>query len=219
MDGLNAAAVGEAVARARPDVIVHQMTAIAVGHAGKADMKHMDRWFTGTNRLRSEGTDHRPRFEADQRERDELAERFFDAFREGDVDRLTALLAADVQMVADSGGKAPMWGRGIIAGAGNVARIIASLIGPFARTGGIVEPHQVNGQPGAILRDRAGRIVNVLMLDILDGQVQAIHTVLNPDKLSHVGPVADGWAVLRETTSRRRAEGAGGSEPGVGGLV
>ena len=58
MDGLDAASVGEAVARARPDVIVHQMTAIGVGHAGKADMKHMDRWFAGTNRLRAEGTDH-----------------------------------------------------------------------------------------------------------------------------------------------------------------
>jgi nucleoside-diphosphate-sugar epimerase len=58
MDGLDAAAVGEAVARARPDVLVHQMTAIAVGHAGKPDMKHMDRWFAGTNRLRAEGTDH-----------------------------------------------------------------------------------------------------------------------------------------------------------------
>jgi nucleoside-diphosphate-sugar epimerase len=58
MDGLDAASVGEAVAKARPDVIVHQMTAISVAHAGKADMKHMDRWFAGTNRLRTEGTDH-----------------------------------------------------------------------------------------------------------------------------------------------------------------
>ncbi|XRQ15148.1 NAD-dependent epimerase/dehydratase family protein [Actinomadura welshii] len=58
MDGLDAGSVGEAVATARPDVIVHQMTAIAVAHAGKPDMKHMDRWFAGTNRLRTEGTDH-----------------------------------------------------------------------------------------------------------------------------------------------------------------
>ncbi|MEV6489109.1 NAD(P)-dependent oxidoreductase [Actinoplanes sp. NPDC051633] len=58
MNGLDAASVGEAVARARPDVIVHQMTAISVTHAGKADLKHMDRWFAGTNRLRTEGTDH-----------------------------------------------------------------------------------------------------------------------------------------------------------------
>ena len=58
MDGLDAVSVGEAVAVAQPDVIVHQMTAISVAHAGKADMKHMDRWFATTNRLRTEGTDH-----------------------------------------------------------------------------------------------------------------------------------------------------------------
>jgi nucleoside-diphosphate-sugar epimerase len=58
MDGLDAASVGEAVAEAQPDVIVHQMTAIAPGHAGKPDFKHMDRWFGPTIRLRTEGTDH-----------------------------------------------------------------------------------------------------------------------------------------------------------------
>ncbi|WP_329092271.1 NAD(P)-dependent oxidoreductase [Actinomadura citrea] len=58
MDGLDAAAVGEAVAAARPDVVVHQMTAISMAHAGKPDIKHPDRWFAKTNRLRTEGTDH-----------------------------------------------------------------------------------------------------------------------------------------------------------------
>jgi nucleoside-diphosphate-sugar epimerase len=58
MDGLDAASVGEAVAKATPDAIVHQMTAISPGHAGKPDMKHFDRWFSITNRLRTEGTDH-----------------------------------------------------------------------------------------------------------------------------------------------------------------
>jgi nucleoside-diphosphate-sugar epimerase len=58
MDGLDAVSVGEAVAEARPDAIVHQMTAISVAHAGKPDMKHMDRWFATTDRLRTEGTDH-----------------------------------------------------------------------------------------------------------------------------------------------------------------
>jgi nucleoside-diphosphate-sugar epimerase len=58
MDGLDAMSVGEAVAKARPDAIVHQMTAISVAHAGKPDLKHFDRWFGGTNRLRTEGTDH-----------------------------------------------------------------------------------------------------------------------------------------------------------------
>ncbi|NUU21984.1 MAG: NAD(P)-dependent oxidoreductase [Streptomycetaceae bacterium] len=58
MDGLDAASVGEAVAKARPEAIVHQMTAISPTHAGKADFKHMDRWFAPTIRLRTEGTDH-----------------------------------------------------------------------------------------------------------------------------------------------------------------
>src|SRR3954465_12559735 len=58
MDGLDAVSVGEAVAKARPDAIVHQMTAISPGHAGKPDVKHMDRWFAPTIRLRTEGTDH-----------------------------------------------------------------------------------------------------------------------------------------------------------------
>ncbi len=58
MDGLDAVSVGEAVAKARPDVIVHQMTAISVAHAGKPDFRHFDRWFAATSRLRTEGTDH-----------------------------------------------------------------------------------------------------------------------------------------------------------------
>jgi nucleoside-diphosphate-sugar epimerase len=58
MDGLDAASVGEAVAAAQPDTIVHQMTAISTAHAGKPNLKHMDRWFATTNRLRTEGTDH-----------------------------------------------------------------------------------------------------------------------------------------------------------------
>ena len=58
MDGLDAISVAQAVAAARPDVVVHQMTAISAAHAGKPDLKHMDRWFASTNRLRTEGTDH-----------------------------------------------------------------------------------------------------------------------------------------------------------------
>jgi nucleoside-diphosphate-sugar epimerase len=58
MDGLDAVSVGEAVAAARPDAIVHQMTALSAAHAGKPDLKHPDRFFATTIRLRSEGTDH-----------------------------------------------------------------------------------------------------------------------------------------------------------------
>jgi RNA polymerase sigma-70 factor (ECF subfamily) len=67
-----------------------------------------------------------------------------------------------------------------------------------------VEPHHVNGQPGAIFRDRGGKVVNTWALDILDGQIQTIRTVINPDKLAHVGPVADAWTVLDEVARGRR---------------
>ncbi|REF00808.1 RNA polymerase sigma-70 factor [Thermomonospora umbrina] len=153
-------------------------------------------------RARRHMDEGRPRFEADRREREELAERFFDAFKEGDLDGLRELLAADVQMVGDGGGKSPQWKP--ITGAGNVARILAAIVPPFVRIGGVVEAHQVNGQPGAILRDRDGKILNTLALDILDGRVQTIRTILNPDKLAHMGPVADAWAILREANRARR---------------
>jgi RNA polymerase sigma-70 factor, ECF subfamily len=145
----------------------------------------------------------RPRFEADRREREALAGRFFDAFREGDVDGLRELLAADAQLVGDSGGKAPLWGAGIF-GADNVARLLASIVTPFRQIGGVVEPHEVNGQPSAIFRDQDGKVVNTWTLDILDGRIQTIRAVLNPDKLGHVGPVADAWAVVREAQRTRR---------------
>jgi RNA polymerase sigma-70 factor (ECF subfamily) len=147
----------------------------------------------------------RPRFEADRREREEIAKRFFDAVREGDVDELVELLAADVKIVGDSGGKAPQWGRGVF-GAANVSRVLAAMVPAFLRIGAVVEPHELNGELGAIIRDRDGKVFNTLTLDVLDGRVQTIRAVLNPDKLRHLGPVADGWAVLREANEARRSE-------------
>ena len=145
----------------------------------------------------------RPRFEADRRERDELASRFFDALREGDVEGLRELLAADASMVGDGGGKAPQWARAI-SGAENVARVLASMLPSLIQMGVEVDPHEVNGQPGAIFRYRDGKVLNTWTLDVLDGRIQTIRSVQNPDKLGHVGPVADAWAVLREVKQARR---------------
>jgi RNA polymerase sigma-70 factor, ECF subfamily len=146
----------------------------------------------------------RPRFDADRREREELAARFFDALREGDVDGLRELLAADVQMTADSGGKAPQWGKGAF-GQEHVARLLGSFFPWLSEIDVTFEQHELNGQPGAIFRDRDGRVLNTWTVDILDGRIQAIRTMLNPEKLGHVGPVADAWALLREATDARRS--------------
>jgi len=149
-------------------------------------------------RLMDEG---RPRFDVDRHERDELAARFFDAVTVGDVDELRELLAADVEVYGDGGGKAPQWMR-VVVGLDNVARMFAGLGQRFAGAGLTVDRHQVNGQPGAIFRDSSGQVINVMTLDVLDGRVQVIRSVINPDKLHHLGPVADAWALMRETPPR-----------------
>lgn len=146
---------------------------------------------------------NQPRFEADPRKREELARRFFTAFADGDVQGLHELLASDAQLISDSGGRAPQWGEGV-AGAEKVARLLASLGGPFGQAGGVVVPHQVNGQPGAIFRSREGKVINTWTLEIGEAGVQVIRTVLNPEKLRHMGEVADAAAVLRDTLRTRQ---------------
>ena len=154
-------------------------------------------------RARRHMDDGRPRFEADRREREELATRFFEALRDGDVDGLRELLAADVQMVGDGGGKAPALAKAVI-GADNVARVLASNYPLLAKIDATVQPREVNGQPGAIIRDRNDKIVGTMTLDILGGRIQTIRSVVNPDKLGHLGPVADAWAMAGEVKQARR---------------
>jgi RNA polymerase sigma-70 factor, ECF subfamily len=148
----------------------------------------------------------RPRFEADRSERERLAARFFDALRDGHVDRLQDLLAADVQLAGDAGGKVPALAR-TITGADKVTRLLASFLPLLVRVNVMFEPRDVNGQPGAIFRDREGKVLFTLALDVLDGQIQTIRSVSNPDKLGHLGPVADAWAISREVTRARRSGG------------
>ena len=144
----------------------------------------------------------RPRFEADRRERAELAARFFGALRDGDVDGLRDVLAADVQMVGDGGGKGPALVKPVI-GAANVSRVLGSVFPLLARVGADLETRELNGQPGAIVRDRDGNVIGTMTLDVLGGRIQAVRSVVNPDKLAHLGPTGDAWAVTREVRQAR----------------
>ncbi len=152
-------------------------------------------------RARRHMEEGRPRFQADRREREELAARFFDALRDGDVDGLRELLAADVQVIGDGGGKAPQWKPMI--GPERVAQALAASVPPVLRIGGVIERHEVNGHPGAIFRDRDGKVLVTMALDVLEGRIQTIRSVINPDKLRHVGPVGDALAVIREANRAR----------------
>ncbi|MEV8366353.1 RNA polymerase sigma-70 factor [Streptomyces niveus] len=145
----------------------------------------------------------RRRFAADREERQELAARFFDALKDGDVEGLQDLLAADVQLVGDGGGKAPQLSRAVNGPVG-VSRLLGKGFRWLLRVEVAMEPHEVNGQPGAIFRDRDGNVLQVLALDVLDGRIQTIRIVTNPEKLAHLGPVGDVWAVEREVRQARR---------------
>ncbi|MCC3302703.1 RNA polymerase sigma-70 factor [Arthrobacter sp. zg-Y895] len=139
----------------------------------------------------------RTRFAADRTEHSELAARFFDALRDGDIAGLQKVLASDVSMVGDGGGNAPQLARPII-GAANVARLLAAVFPRMVRLDITIEQHEINRQPGAIVRDRDGRVLTTVVLDMLDGRIQAIRSVINPDKLRHLGAVADAWELNRE---------------------
>ncbi|TQL69025.1 RNA polymerase sigma-70 factor (ECF subfamily) [Nocardioides albertanoniae] len=154
------------------------------------------------SRARRHMDDGKTRFEADRRKRAELADRFFEALRDGDLDDLRALLAADVETVNDGGGVAG--GVGGRFGAEKAARILITAVPPLLAIGARLEQRELNGEPGAILRDADGSVLGTWTLDILDGQIQRIRSVTNPDKLGHLGPVADLKEVLRRRNRHRR---------------
>jgi RNA polymerase sigma-70 factor, ECF subfamily len=145
----------------------------------------------------------RPRFDADRSEREALAARFFDALHKGDVDGLRNLLASDVVLVGDGGGKAPQFARAIT-GADEVTRMFSSVFARLFEIDVRFEPREMNGQPGAIFRDRDDKVLYTLLLDVVDGRIQTIRAVLNPEKLGHLGPVGDAWAIAREVQQARR---------------
>jgi RNA polymerase sigma-70 factor (ECF subfamily) len=132
----------------------------------------------------------RPRFDPSPEERDRLAERFFAAVVEGDVDGLVQVLADDVVVYGDGGGKVPQWAAPI-AGIDRVARLFAGLGTQMREVGVRAERRWINGQPGAVVLDATGALTNVFILDVAGGRVQAVRSVINPDKLRHLGPVAD----------------------------
>jgi RNA polymerase sigma-70 factor (TIGR02957 family) len=156
-------------------------------------------------RARRHVEERRPRFEATREQHDRLADRFFAAVGEGDVKSLEEMLAEDVVLAGDGGGKAPALARAI-----HGARRVAHLLGTWGRQaerfgGASFKRVEVNGQPGAVALDADDRVISVMALDIAEGRVQGVRSIVNPDKLRHVGPVADLRALLERASRARRA--------------
>jgi RNA polymerase sigma-70 factor (ECF subfamily) len=150
------------------------------------------------SRARRHVEERRPRFEVSREQHKELATRFFAAAEEGDLEALEELLAHDVVLHSDGGGKAPTIARAIH-GRARVARTLVAGLRTAARAVGFtLRRDEVNGQPGALFFDREGKVAGVMILDVADGQIQGVNSIVNPEKLRHLGPVADLRALLRE---------------------
>jgi RNA polymerase sigma-70 factor (ECF subfamily) len=147
-------------------------------------------------RARHRVRERRPRYHASRRQREELAQRFFAAAGQGDLRALEALLAQDVALHVDGGGKVPALARPVN-GRERVARTLSAGMSALARRGVRIQVTEVNGQPGAMAFDAQDRLVGVMGLGIADGQIQTIHSIANPDKLRHVDRAGDVGALLR----------------------
>jgi RNA polymerase sigma-70 factor (TIGR02957 family) len=155
------------------------------------------------SRARRHVEERRPRYEATRQQREKLADRFFAAVEKGDVKSLEAMLAEDVVLAGDGGGKVPALAQALH-GARRVARTLANWSRLAPRFGATIRRVEVNGQPGAKLLDSEGNVISVMGLDIAENRVQGVRSVVNPDKLRHLGPVADLGVLLQRASRARR---------------
>ena len=137
----------------------------------------------------------RPRFEPDVALREDLARRFFAAVSDGNVGALMQMVSDDAVVYGDGGGKAPQWSKPIV-GRDRVAQLLAGVGARVRDLGGRLALREINGQPGAMVFDREQRLISVFSIDVAGGVVRALRSVINPDKLRHLGPLADIRALL-----------------------
>jgi RNA polymerase sigma-70 factor (TIGR02957 family) len=149
------------------------------------------------SRARRHVEERRPRFEASREKQEQLATRFFAAVEDGDLAALEQLLAHDVVLRGDGGGKVPAIARAVH-GRARVARTLIAGLRRAASSGFTLRREVVNGQPGAVYLVDGGKVAGVIVLDVAEGQIQGVSSIVNPDKLQHLGPVADLRALLRE---------------------
>jgi RNA polymerase sigma-70 factor (ECF subfamily) len=126
----------------------------------------------------------RARFEASREQREKLAARFFEAVRDGDLDGLVTLLAEDAVAVGDGGGKAAARATPLRGGA-KVARFMLGLARLGERRAYTYEFTELNGEPGAVIRED-GAVIGTMVIEVRGDEITAIHSVVNPDKLRHL---------------------------------
>jgi RNA polymerase sigma-70 factor (TIGR02957 family) len=156
--------------------------------------------------LASRGRRHvgerRPRFQTSREQRDALTQRFLAAAQQGDLAGLEALLAHDVVLTGDGGGKVPALARSLH-GRNRVARTLVNWLRVASRIPDFtIRLTEVNGGPGVVALDGRQRLISVWSLETADGEIVSISSVVNPDKLAHLGAVADFASLLRAVQPR-----------------
>ena len=142
-------------------------------------------------RARARVLERRPRFDVDVEKQDAMAARFFAAIENGDLNGLEALLAEDVSLHGDGGGKVPALARALH-GREAVARALLNWGRVGARIGGYeIRRTVVNGQAGAVITTAEGQVVSVWALDVIGDTITAVRAIVNPDKLRHFGNILD----------------------------
>jgi RNA polymerase sigma-70 factor (TIGR02957 family) len=154
-------------------------------------------------RARRHVREERPRFAVSRRQHERLASTFFAAVERGDLGALESVLAEDVVLRGDGGGKAPALGHAVV-GRGEVARTLLAWVRMGERYGGSLQRVTVNGGPGALALDPEGRLLGVWALDVAGGAIRGVASVVNPDKLRHIGAVGS----LREVLAGFRSGSA-----------
>ncbi|HEY7047128.1 MAG TPA: RNA polymerase sigma-70 factor [Jatrophihabitantaceae bacterium] len=137
-----------------------------------------------------------PRFQPSADERAALADRFFAAVETGDVSGLIDLLAADVVTYGDGGGAGPSLPRPVH-GRDRTLRVLQAMTAALRRYDLRLERCAVNGQPGVLVRDATGALLNVMSIDVRGGQVHVVRSIINPDKLGHLAPLVGPHHPLR----------------------
>lgn len=138
------------------------------------------------HRARQRITSQRPRFEASRSQQEQLMQHFLQACYQGNMEGLLAVLAEDITLQSDGGGKVPSARRPIY-GASNVARFLLGILRK-APPSTVSRPAEVNGRPG-LINYIDGQPHSVLTFESVEGRIQSIYIMLNPSKLKHLPPL------------------------------
>jgi RNA polymerase sigma-70 factor (ECF subfamily) len=168
----------------RAAFLLHDVFGVALGEVATA----LDRDATAVRQLavraRKHVHDARPRYKLEQAEADRIARAFFAAARDGDPAKLSALLAEDVIVHSDGGGRVAA-AINILRGIDRVLRFFVSLAQKYDRPPVLLRTLTVDGLPGLVTMD-GNQVLQTTALEIADGRITAIYAVRNPDKLRHV---------------------------------